>query len=256
MSQPIYTGTEAFQEDPGTIWTRSPKQVSCPILLSNPRSSRKLIRTVADRKPVIWFVDDERANREWFVNQHGRYFCILTFSSRKHFDNALDIKLPIHAAVTDIFFPANELRTDSDANNLLSIYEKLKQSAVKDLPTLWQSEKDKWILDGFSIARRLVGLKRPIPVFLFSRKAVLLLSLAEFLGEPPAVRNTYWLIEKVDPTEDVNISRKAADMQRDRIASVLDSRTPIWIKFLSTFKIQIGWPPGATLDLKELLNVT
>ena len=219
-----FTGTEAFEEDMGTMWPSDSTGTPFRINSTSPGNARKTVRKSASRKPIVWFVDDEKANREWFVARHRQYFCILTFSSKEYFNNALDNKIPCHAVVTDIFFPAKNVSTEDEANMLLSIYDEINNSPVKELNKVWQSRKELWSLDGFSIAKRLVMLKHPVPVFLFSRKAAFLLDLTELLCESQAVQNSYWLIEKVDPAASEEISRKAADMQRERIISVLKFR--------------------------------
>ena len=250
-----YTGTEAFEEDKGTMWPSNSTQTPFKIDSASFKDARTIVRESASQKPIVWYVDDEKANREWFVMQHRQYFCVLTFSSKKYFISAFNNKIPCHTVVTDIFFPAKEVSTEDEANELLSIYDEIGDSSVKELQTVWQSHKKLWVLDGFSVAKKLAHLKHPIPVFLFSRKAIFLLDLTEFLSEPPtAVRNSHWLMEKVDPTTSEEISRKAADMQRERIVSALNYRFPFRHRFLSSLKIHFFWPPGATVDLRKLLN--
>jgi hypothetical protein len=151
--------------------------------------------------------------------------------------------------VTDIFFPSKSVDSDDRANTLLGIYRRIDDSKVSDLPALWGEVKAEWHLDGFEIARIVARAaaerKERIPVLLFSRKATLLLGVDDWLGEPPAaVENTFWLLEKIDPSTQGEPSRKAASIQRERIIAALRYRraqAPWWLRLLG--RLNLGWGP-------------
>ena len=66
-----------------------------------------------------------------------------------------------------------------------------------------------------------------MPVFLFSRKAPFLLGVEDYVSEPRAVANSYWLTEKVAPDSPVEISQTAARVQATRILAALDGRSAV-----------------------------
>jgi len=241
MTQYEYTGSEAFGEDTGTVWPPTGSTAQPLVLSSVPvKQAGRLVKRFAGSSPVVWFIDDERRNREWFRDHHRDHFTVITFSSRSFFEAALRAGFACSAVVTDIFFPSIAVTDDQQANKLLAIYEEINSTLVRDLKNLWQQRRKDWKLDGFTIARDVLERRPPIPLFIFSRKATLLLSTTEFLGEPPAVRNSYWLIEKVDPTCDEETARHAADVQRDRVLSVIAFRSPWWQRLLSALAFRAG----------------
>ena len=111
----------------------------------------------------------------------------------------------------------------------MAIYDLISKSPVSRLPSLWDEQKHNWSLDGFHIARIVADAAKDraerIPVLLFSRKATMLLGVDDWLGEPSdVVANTYWLLEKVDPSIDPESADKAGRIQRDRIVAALSQR--------------------------------
>lgn len=246
----VSKGLDAFGEDAGTLWAEPD---SLPMPLTELQKTRRhwqraLTKRLAGR-PLVWFVDDERANREWFVERHRPHFALITFSSRRHTSAALQAKTPCDAVVTDLFFPANFPRNDNQANELLALYGEIKRSTVSGLANLWSSRKNAWSLGGFDIARDVadyaVNRKELIPVILFSRKAPLLLGSADWLFSPSStVENTHWMLEKLDPSETGEAASRAARIQRDRISAVLRYRreaTPWWKRQLG--HLSVGWGP-------------
>jgi hypothetical protein len=227
MSPYQYSGAEAFGEDKGTLWPPTGSTVQPLVLPSVPIDDAiRLVEEPARSKPVVWFIDDERRNREWFRDHHRDHFTVVTFSGRGWFLAALDAGFACDAVVTDIFFPRTAVTDDQHAERLLGIYGEISSTAVADLPGLWEQRKADWRLDGFTIAQDVLTRTPPIPLFIFSRKATSLLSTTEFLADPPAVRNSRWLIEKVDPSCSQAIAQHAAAIQRDRILSAIASHTP------------------------------
>ncbi len=209
----------AFGDDAGTLWTARANE---PL----PLSGKALPRTTL--RPIVWFVDDERSNREWFATHHRKRFTVITFSSRRHAAVALQRGTPCDAVVTDVFFPASPPRSDADAEKLLGIYNDIAQSRVQALPAVWSRWRRRWSLEGFAIARDIARhaqrTRRSIPVFLFSRKAATLLGWREWLGGPEAaIQGSYWILEKIDPNESSTASRRAAKIQYNRIVGVLRS---------------------------------
>jgi hypothetical protein len=173
-----YAGAAAFGEDRGTFAGFAGTCDSDIALGSvGDEAAKRRMRSLAGGYPIIWFVDDERANREWFRTNHRSSFATVTFSRRGYFRAALGRGLPCDAIVTDIFFPSRAVRTDRRANSLLAIYDQIAQTPVGKLPALWKKQQEKWTLDGFSIAGDGARHNPQIPVFLFSRKALLLLSV-------------------------------------------------------------------------------
>lgn len=85
---------------------------------------------------MVWFVDDEKANREWFVEKHQSHFALLTFSGREHVDRALHTRTLCDAVVTDLFFPAMPPQDDAQADRLLTIYSEIERSTVSSLTHL------------------------------------------------------------------------------------------------------------------------
>jgi len=197
----------------------------------------------------VWFIDDEYANRAWFVENHRSHFALLTFSDRRYAIAALKADALCDAVVTDIFFPAEPPQDDAHANHLLTIYSEMRASTVADLPAVWERRKAEWSLEGFDIARDVADYAahrgERIPVLLFSRKASLLLSSHDWLIDPSsAVENTHWMLEKLNPSETGESASRAARIQRDRINAVLRYRqeaAPWWRKQLGRFSV--GWGP-------------
>ena len=241
MKTPRHTGIAAFGEDRGTYTGfATPPETDIALSSLNDRSAKRQMKALAAGYPVIWFVDDERANRQWFRAHHGNHFATVTFSSRKHFAAALRRELPCDAIVTDIFFPSRPVRTNRQADSLMAIYDKIAATPVGELPALWKRQREQWTLDGFSIAKDGADHKPQIPVFLFSRKALLLLSVTDLRRGPLLVGNTSWLIEKVAPDAPANAARCAAELQRDRVYSTLAHRVPKWKQFPNTIQSRVG----------------
>ncbi len=217
-----------FGDDEGTLHRSGcpPTQISS--LWDTARWEQPLRRSLEGR-PIIWFADDEHRNRKWFAEKHADHFAVLTLSSLDFCRRALDHRTPCDAVVTDIFFPAAPVRCDGDAERLMAIYDLISKSPVSRLPSLWDEQKHNWSLDGFHIARIVADAAKDraerIPVLLFSRKATMLLGVDDWLGEPSdVVANTYWLLEKVDPSIDPESADKAGRIQRDRIVAALSQR--------------------------------
>lgn len=245
-----FTGLEAFGEDSGTLWLGPDSQpVSLTELQSTDKSWRKVLKRRLERWPLVWFVDDERANREWFVENHRQHFALLTFSSRRHFTEALHLGTVCDAVVTDIFFPANPPCDDAQAARLLTIYSEIRASTVSNLPSVWDRWRSEWSLDGFTMARDVAehaGRRgERIPVLLYSRKAVWLLGSDDWLIAPSsAVENSHWMLEKLDPREPADTARRAASIQRDRINAALKYRQESaawWKRQLGRWGV--GWGP-------------
>jgi hypothetical protein len=200
------------------------------------------------KRPLVWFVDDEQANRTWFVENHRLHFALLTFSSRRYVIAAIQAGTLCDAVVTDIFFPAKPPQDDGQAARLLSIYDEIRTSVVSDLSSVWEHRRCEWALDGFDIARDVAGCaaqrKERIAVLLFSRKATLLLSSGDWLLDPSwVVENTHWMTEKLDPSETGEGVRRAASIQRDRINAVLRYRqesAPWWKRRLGRLGMGSG----------------
>jgi hypothetical protein len=245
-----YNGLAAFGEDEGTLWME-PGSQPLPLgeLQKTNKSWLKALKKRLRKRPLIWFVDDECANRNWFVENHRLHFALLTLSSRQHVAAALQAGTFCDAVVTDIFFPAKLPTNNEQAGRLLRIYDEILASPVSDLPRVWASWRNEWSLDGFDIARDVFDYaarrKECIPVLLFSRKATLLLGTGDwFMNPSSAVENTHWMLEKLDPSETGESARRAASIQRDRINAVLRYRQQSaqwWKKLLG--RLSIGWGP-------------
>ena len=223
MKQYLYDGLEAFGEDRGTFCPPSPS--TSKTFDTDAVADAALAREVAqgaDGHPVVWFVDDERANREWFRDHHRENFATVTFSSHANFRRALARGLPGDAFVTDIFFPATPVASEAQAAELLAVYDAIGNCKVQNLRKLWAEQQHHWSLDGFQVARDGAAQQPPVPVFLFSRKAPFLLGVEDYISEPRAVANSYWLTEKVAPDSPVEISQTAARVQATRILAVLE----------------------------------
>lgn len=253
-----------FGEDKGTMWL-----TDGPAYVSRQTTGRfdawrweKHLRRVCQRRPLVWFVDDELANRKWFVeNPRNSGFAVVTFSNRDFVHEALSQQIPCDALVTDIFFPATAVRTDEDARNLMAIYEAIENARVADLKHVWDQHKNKWRLDGFEIAKDVAQAmkkrREKIPVFLFSRKAPLLLTsqVDELVGiEPSYTMNARWLIEKVDPSVTGATAGCAAAIQRARIEEAIRDRQAAegWLwRFLDS--VSLGSGP-ASVNVGALLR--
>jgi hypothetical protein len=228
MKRYLYNGLEAFGEDRGTFCP--PSAVASKTFDTDTVDDAALTREItqrADRRPIVWFVDDERANREWFRDHHRESFATVTFSSHANFRRALARGLPGNAFVTDIFFPATPVASEAQAAELLAVYDAINHCEVQNLRKLWAEQQHHWSLDGFQVARDGAAQQPPVPVFLFSRKAPFLLGVEDYVSEPRAVANSYWLTEKVAPDSPVEISQTAARVQATRILAVLDSRPAV-----------------------------
>lgn len=198
---------------------------------------------------MVWFVDDEKANREWFVEKHRYHFALLTFSGREYVVSALHTGTLCDAVVTDLFFPAAPPQDDVQADRLLTIYSEIDRSTVSDLANVWVRWKSEWSLEGFDIARDVAEhatrFHERIPVLLFSRKAPLLLRCSDWLDSPSSVvENTHWMLEKLDPSEAGESASRAVRIQRDRINAALRYRresVPWWRRQLG--RISLGFGP-------------
>ena len=232
-----YRGLQAFGDDEGTL---AVADHLLDLAAVGGRSGRRRMRRLAGRLPVVWMIDDERANREWFRDAHRDRLAVATFSRRGFFKAALDAGLACDAIVTDIFFPRHPPASDDEADRLLAVYDRIAATPVARLGALWREVAGAWCLDGFEIARdalaRAVATKEYLPVFLYSRKASLLLGVGELLAEPAAaVRATLWLVEKPEPGGKPALAARAAGMQRERIAAALRARrhhAPPWRRWL------------------------
>ena len=205
------------------------------------------MRKRAKGLPIVWIVDDEQANRDWFVENHRLHFALIIFSSRAHLVMAFQKGVPCDVVVTDVFFPASPPKTSEEEQKLLSIYENIERKTIAELPGLWPEVRSSWQLQGFEIAADVVGWadrrKEIIPVVLYSRKAPLLLTDAEWLKDPKTVRNTYWITEKIDPGQKGDVNRQIASIQRTRINALLSIKqkyAPWWMKVLSLFRVKLG----------------
>ena len=124
MNRYLYNGLEAFGEDRGTFCP--PSAAASKTFDTDAFDDAALTREInqrADGRPIIWFVDDERANREWFRDHHRESFTTVTFSSHANFRRALARGLPGNAFVTDIFFPATPVASEAQAAELLAVYD-------------------------------------------------------------------------------------------------------------------------------------
>src|SRR5262249_19724524 len=195
----------------------------------------------------VWVVDDEQTSRAWFVDNHRNHYALITFSSREHVVEALKAGVPCDIVVTDVFFAATTPKNPAEERTLLSIYEKIERTTIAQLPSLWPEVRKSWQLHGFTVARDVVEWaarrKETIPVILYSRKAPLLLSDDEWLTDPAAVRNTYWMTEKIDPGPMGDVNRRIAAIQRNRINALLrlkQESAPWWMKLLSGLSVEVG----------------
>jgi hypothetical protein len=236
-----------FGDDPGTLWLTSGEGIRIEHVATSPRSLRREFRKRANRLPVVWIVDDEQASRKWFVENHRHHYALITFSARDRVVKALQTNIPCDIVVTDIFFPATTPRTAEEERALLSVYERIEQTTIASLPDLWDEVRKSWQLHGFTVARDVVEWsarrKVAVPVILYSRKAPLLLSDEEWLADPAAVRNTYWMTEKIDPGQTGDVVRRVADIQRNRINALLSLKQDSaawWMKALSGFGLKVG----------------
>lgn len=243
-------GLDAFGDDMGTLWFDSDSPgLSLIELQKTDKSWLKVVRKRVGKRPLVWFVDDERANRTWFVENHRSHFALLTLSSRRFVVAALDAATPCDAVVTDIFFPATPPSDDGRADWLLSIYDEIQASTVAQLPEVWDRWKSEWSLAGFDIARDLANYaarrNERVPVLLYSRKAPLLLSSHDWLVDPSsAVENTHWMLEKLNPSVKGEVASLAARIQRDRIIAALRYRQEAvvwWKKQLA--RLSVGYGP-------------
>lgn len=219
-----YKGRGAFQEDKGTLWF--PNKRGVPINKYTTTKINSLIRFKRGNKLIVWFVDDEKRNRKWFVDYHCEtHFIIITFSSIKSFSEAMNRKIYCDVVVTDIFFPVKKPITNNAAKKLLFIYKKIESTKTKDLGKLWQNQSKYWVLAGFEIIRILQNMNLNLPVFLFSRKATMLLNMEKINCQYPHLYKSNWLLEKIDPSKsETDDSVFIADTQYKRISYFVNRR--------------------------------
>ncbi len=236
-----------FGDDPGTLWPTSGDGVRIAHVATTTRSMRRELRKRVSGLPIVWVVDDEQASRDWFVKNHREHFALITFSSRQHVVEGLRLNVPCDIVVTDVFFPAKTPTNQAEEKNLLSVYERIEGTTIAQLSKLWVEGRPLWQLHGFTVAQDVVDWarlrKEVIPVILYSRKAPLLLNDDEWLANPAAVRNTYWMTEKVDPTQTGEAVRSIAGIQRNRINALLSlerKSAPWWMKALSGVGVKYG----------------
>lgn len=237
-----------FGADRGTLWSVLDEQVQVAPAGKSQSQLRKDLRNRANKLAIVWFVDDEKANRQWFVKMHRQHFAVVTFSSRDFVSQALNLGVPCDIVVTDVFFAANTPASEKDEQELLRIYDDIEKTTIANLPALWPAVRKDWVLSGFDIARDVAAAaerrKETIPVVLFSRKAPLLLTDDEWLSAPhDAVKNTFWMTEKVDPMTEGQVANRIAGIQRDRLTAYLELKqkaAPWWMKVLAGFSIKMG----------------
>jgi hypothetical protein len=233
-----------FGSDAGTLWPIDGSGVPLSSLAESPRRD---VRARARPFPIVWLVDDERKSREWFVKEHRLHFAVVTFSSRDFVAAAIQKGFACDIVVTDVFFPAKLPTTEAEEAALLSIYQTIEDTPIGKLSEMLPRTRDDWVFEGFWIAKDIAAwarrLKQRIPVVLYSRKAPLLLLDSEWLNDPDAVRNTYWVTEKIDPEKTGQHSRTMADIQRHRIESLLEIQrkiAPLWMRILAGVGFRIG----------------
>jgi hypothetical protein len=236
-----------FGDDPGTLWPTKGDGVRISNVATSPPSVHRELRKRVNHLPIVWIVDDEKANRNWFVSNHREHYALITFSARTHVVQALGTNVPCDLVVTDVFFAAKTPTTEVEERELLRVYDRIEETTISQLAGLWEEVRESWQLYGFTIARDVVEWarrrKQVIPVVLYSRKAPLLLTDQEWLSDPDAVRNTYWMTEKIDPNQTGDVVRKIADIQRNRINALLNVKqksAPWWMKTLSGLGIKLG----------------
>lgn len=236
-----------FGDDPGTLWSSSGESVRITQVASSERSIRRELRKRVSGLPIVWVVDDEKASRNWFVQNHRQHYALITFSSRPHVVQALRTNVPCDIVVTDVFFPAKLPSTEDEERALLSIYEEIEATTIARLSNLWAGVRKSWQLEGFAVAQDVVEWARRhkvlIPIILYSRKAPLLLDDNEWLADPEAVRHTYWMTEKIQPNQTGDLARKIAGIQRNRINGLLTLKrvtAPLWMKVVSGLGVKLG----------------
>ncbi len=259
QAEDIHQGRVAFGDDRGTLWTPyKTGDESLPFHDLSGRLARRELPHFVRRKPFVWLVDDELRNRQWFRDAHRDHFAVVTFSNRSFFIKAFDKGLPCDAVVTDVFFPKEPVADNDAGNQLLQIYDDIETTPTGKLHNVWRQHVAKWRLDGFDILRDVRHAaqksRRSIPVFLYSRKALLLLAVEELDGTPPVpIGYSYWLVEKPNPAK-VSDPGKPMRAQRDRIVSALRARqtaAPLWARALSLIGIRVGC---LTLSLAPLIQ--
>ena len=233
---------DAFGDDRGTFTSPGiDREQTIHIDTLPDAEAAQVMRQKAAGAPILWLADDERRNREWFRRHHSDVFAVLTLSSRRNLGACLSRSLPCDAIVTDLFFPADTDVSAISAERRLSIYPKIESSRVEQLRELWLEEKHLWALDGFGIASDAGRHNPPIPVFLYSRKAALLLNIDDLPEEVATVENSYWLPEKVSPSSSPPQSRRAALIQQTRIVSILATRRAEFRPLLRSMNIKAGF---------------
>jgi hypothetical protein len=236
-----------FGDDPGTLWPASGEGVRIEHTATTAKARQKELRKRAGLRPIVWIVDDEKTSREWFIENHRQHYALITFSARHHVVAALTNEVPCDIVVTDVFFAAKLPSTEQEEQALVRIYDEIEKTTIASLPSLFGEVRKSWQLLGFTIALDVVESARrrgeSVPVVLYSRKAPLLLSDDEWLTDPAAVRNTYWMTEKIDPAQKGDVVRRVAGIQRNRINALLSLRqraAPLWMRILSGIGIKYG----------------
>ena len=144
-----------FGDDRGTLWPTTGEGVQIWYPSGSARSHRRQLRKLASRRPIVWLVDDEQASRRWFVDNHRHHYALVTFTSHTHVVEALQADVPCDIVVTDVFFAATTPKTQEEESALLSIYDKIEQTTIAQLPPLWADLRKYWQLHGFTVARTL-----------------------------------------------------------------------------------------------------
>lgn len=115
----------------------------------NVTTAREEMKAVRESAPIIWFVDDERASREWFRDHHKEHFGVVTFSSRAHFLKALKRRAMRSSRISS--FPPNRSIRSGMRNNFYLFTKRLR---IRGL-AIWNHSGRKSAANGRSMALML-----------------------------------------------------------------------------------------------------
>ena len=140
------------------------------------------------RKPVVWYVDDLRANLEDFKRKHGKVFAIETFSNPHDVLEALETSKP-DALLRDVFFYKNnevaediEAKVSAKAKDLIAFGESIAATKPENQA-------------GIELIAAVCGrFRNKFPIYAYTSKGAYLLDQVGF--DRIADAGAKWLFKK------------------------------------------------------------
>jgi len=129
---------------------------------------------VNKHKATIWHLDDEEARHEELKQRHGERYSLRHFSTPEEVLAALEAGEQPDLLLSDLFFPIEGKESELTAQRLAA------EQTWKLLGEFAEKYRTVYHPAGFELAKKLRRREKRIPNLIYSSKAPLLLSEAEF----------------------------------------------------------------------------